>query len=109
MWFGMKIQASLVIVFQFCLDTMLTSFHVSVQGNPTRSICYFLAVIIAILDKVPCRCDDSDSKADDRLRHEYLRYAIDNSGDAERGRSLFNPAVSLDPLKICVRELGTCG
>ena len=55
-----------------------------------QSACHFLVVVLAVLFDIPCRGDDAVLGADDRLRQEYLLYALENAGDAERGKTLFN-------------------
>ena len=51
---------------------------------------FFLAIMFAVLVEAQSQGDDAVVGADDILRQKFLRYALENSGDAERGKVMFN-------------------
>ena len=55
-----------------------------------RIACFFLTIMFALLVEVQSQGDDAVVGADDTLRQDFLRYAMENAGDAERGKVLFN-------------------
>ena len=55
-----------------------------------RSSLVVLSLLIAWSVDLPCIGDDAVVRDNDSLRQAFLRFSMENAGDAERGKALFN-------------------